>query len=161
MRATRLAALGLALAALAGCGRGDGHDHADHAHDHPAAAPAGPPPTALTVTPARGLKIAASLEAACVKPGERQTLRVTGPPRVKVLFQAIYADGSYGLSKDYPGGNERGDIDPRGRFASSWTLGPAAAPGPVRMDVRYLGPGLAGEPVHLGFAVADAQGRCP
>lgn len=105
------------------------------------------------------LRIDVKLEKQCARPGDLQTIVISTDPKAGVVYDAVYANGKYGASKDYYGGNNGGQTDGNGTWRDSWTIGAGAPRGPVRVDVLGItrkGRGYAA----AWFAIGDASGRC-
>lgn len=96
----------------------------------------------------------------CVEPGNEQTIEVRARPGTIVLYQAVYSDGSGGLSPDYAGGNDSGRVGEDGSYAGRWTVGESAPPGPVRVEVVPVGGDHDEGRVEAAFLVAESGDGC-
>jgi hypothetical protein len=99
----------------------------------------------------------------CVKPGDMIELLVKSPPEAGVAYQAVYSDGQSGSEPPFGagyGGNDGGPASKKGRYESSWIVGPTAPPGRARVDVFVGFEGKWGY-ASSHFAIADADGNCP
>lgn len=132
-----------------GGGSNDGSDNTGAAGSGGDEGPEEPPP----------IDVEAEFSDDCVRPGGTQTITIRTEPNTGVAYHAVYADGSNGFDEDYPGGNDTGETDSKGVWEDTWTVGPTAAEGEVKVDVVALGSAGRGYQ-QVTFAVADLTGNC-
>jgi hypothetical protein len=97
----------------------------------PSTTPAASQPSATPTVPqyAEGTTpapAAATLSAACVTPGQSETLHLSAPPSYQVAFDTQYSDGQDGSAY---GGIGQGTVSGDGQYISSWVVAPNAALG--------------------------------
>jgi len=110
-----------------------------------------------TGTPFADSSLEVAVSRQCLAPGDEQTLEVNGEPGMRILYQAVYADGKHGFTTDYYGGNDRGELDASGQFEGSWRIGEAAPAGPV--TVQVVSPS-EGSLATVEFRLATKKGEC-
>jgi hypothetical protein len=69
------------------------------------------------------------LGSSCLEPGKQQMVTVESRPGLQVTFNTQYSDGK--LGGDCGGIAVAQNIGPDGTYSNTWTLSPAAPPGPA------------------------------
>lgn len=109
-----------------------------------ASGPAVAPSRSATSAPASaaaqpsGVRVAATVSPACVRPGDTATLTVRTEPGAGIGYQAVYSDGASGAAAPFGrgyGGNDKGKADDGGTFVSTWVVSNDAPRGRARVDV--------------------------
>lgn len=115
-----------------------------------------------TTTPSVGsLSLDVSFARECIRAGEAQVITIRTEPGAGVAYHAIYSDGKNARDPDYYGGNRGGLTDPTGRYTDTWTIGPAAPPGEVHVDVIGTDPkGREQGYVQAFFEIAGQDRTC-
>lgn len=110
---------------------------------HPESFPSGVLASPLPATPsypqfARGsspASVTASLSAACIQPGQPESLALHGPAGMYVAFDTQYADQKDG--KAY-GGVGTGRIAAAGSYSSTWTVAAGTPPGQATVFISAV-----------------------
>jgi hypothetical protein len=100
------------------------------------AAPQATPTIAQYADGTRPAPATATMAAACVTPGGRQSLHLQAPPNYRVAFNAQYSDGGDGARY---GGVGQGELDGSGQYSSTWLVAPDAPLGPVTVWIAVSG----------------------
>jgi hypothetical protein len=97
-----------------------------------------PRPLKMPFEPDPSVPITAAVSPNCVSPGDKIALTVDTEPKAGVAYIAVYSDNKTGAGQgfgaDY-GGNDGGEADANGSYASSWTVSSRAPLGMARVDL--------------------------
>lgn len=108
----------------------------------PSVGGSGSPAPAPSTTGDRGssaaplpLPLEATLQFACLKPGDRQTVDVRTARGAAIAYDSRYSDGKTGISEGFYGGNKGGHASEEGTWSDTWVIAPQAPPGDVQVTI--------------------------
>jgi hypothetical protein len=117
---------------------------------------------AATPSWATDVPVTATVSPACVRPGQKATLKVRTKANAAIAYGAKYADGEYGAAPPFGkgyGGSGHDTADDGGRYETSWTVSANAPGGAATVDVVVGWQGDGGS-THPSFTVAGLDGNC-